>query len=137
MLRPYSYSSVYFLLYLSYRNGQAWVCVAGGSTSGRQFGGWLAEAGDAIVSVLFPAGCLCEKLLTRASRVPICEECLASFAVMQGSVGETCGSIPETPFETPATQPEPGGDAGRPVCTVCQTREYGFDRARSYAAYQA
>jgi hypothetical protein len=42
--------------------------------------GWLAEASDAIVSVFFPARCrICDKLLTQASRVPLCEECLASF----------------------------------------------------------
>ena len=81
--------------------------------TGRQPGGWLAQASDAVVSVLFPAGCrLCEKLLTRATRVPICEECLASFATMEGDLCESCGSTRET-------------------------RKYAFDRARSYAAYES
>jgi competence protein ComFC len=112
--------------------------VDGTSTSGNRFGRRLAEAGDALVSILFPAGCrLCEKLLTRASRIPICEDCLASFAVIQGSLCEICGSIPETSFRAPATQPETGGERERPVCPVCQAGKYAFDRARSYATYQA
>ncbi len=107
-------------------------------TSGKQLGGWLAEAGDAIVSVLFPAGCrLCERLLTRASRVPICEECLASFAAMPRRVCEICGSPPETSFLTDPTPPDPtdATEEDRLVCPACRVRAYRFDRARSYAAY--
>ena len=116
------------------------MCVADRGATGRQPGGWLAQAGDAVVSVLFPAGCrLCEKLLTRATRVPICEECLASFATMEGDLCESCGSTRETPFAGRATKPDGGGgpDAARPVCAVCRTRKYAFDRARSYAAYKS
>ncbi len=49
-----------------------------------------AEAGDALVSVFFPGGCrLCERMLTRASRLPICEECLG---VVPGAAGTgLCG----------------------------------------------
>jgi ComF family protein len=107
-------------------------------TSGKQLGGWLAEAGDAIVSLLFPAGCrLCEQLLTRASRVPICDECLASFEAIPGRVCRICGSPPEATF---ATIPRPSettdtGEGDRPVCMACRVRTYGFDHARSYAVY--
>ena len=107
-------------------------------TSGKQLGGWLAEAGDAIVSVLFPAGCrLCQRLLMRASRVPICEECLASFAAMPGRVCEICGSPPETSFLTTPRPPETTDTAeeDRLVCAACRVRAYRFDRARSYATY--
>jgi competence protein ComFC len=107
-------------------------------TSGKQLGGWLAEAGDALVSVLFPAGCrLCERLLTRASRVPICGECLASFVALPGRVCEICGSPPETSFVTSPREAETTdpADGHRSVCVACQVRTYMFDRARSYAAY--
>ncbi len=106
--------------------------------SGGQLGGWLAEAGDAVVSVLFPAGCrLCEKLLTRASRVPICEECLASFAPMPARVCEVCGSAPETMLLETTEQGKPASDSGSDplVCVACQVRTYAFDRARSHAVY--
>jgi predicted amidophosphoribosyltransferase len=53
---------------------------------------WLAEASDAIVSVFFPAGCrICDKLLTQASRVPLCEECLASFEAAPEMACAVCG----------------------------------------------
>jgi ComF family protein len=43
-------------------------------------GGWLTNVRAALLSVIFPAGCrICERLLTGATRVPICEDCLGSF----------------------------------------------------------
>src|ERR1700684_4208407 len=56
-------------------------------------GEMLAETGDALVSVFFPGGCrLCERLLTRASRLPICEECLGAFPALSSRVCSICGS---------------------------------------------
>ena len=101
-------------------------------------GGWLAEAGDAVVSILFPAGCqLCEGLLTRSSRVPICDACLDSFTPIQGRICEICGATFQTSFGTSESQ-ETEGDS-RPdqqVCRTCSTRPYAFSRARSYARYE-
>ena len=51
--------------------------------------GWLAEIGEAVVSVFFPSGC--RGVLTIASRVPICEECLSSFERIPNIVCEVCG----------------------------------------------
>ena len=101
-------------------------------------GGWLAEAGDAVVSIFFPSDCrLCERLLTRASRVPICEECLRSFATLEGGICEICGAKPETAFGTAESEPEDdGAEPQRIVCAVCEARTYAFDRARSYAEYK-
>jgi hypothetical protein len=66
----------------------------------RRVRGWFAEARDAIVSVFFPAGCrICDKLLTLANRVPICEECLGSFEATRKSLarfaGERLGEVGE------------------------------------------
>ena len=53
---------------------------------------WLAEIGDAVVSMFFPSDCrMCERLLTSASRVPICEECLSSFERVPNIACEVCG----------------------------------------------
>jgi ComF family protein len=95
---------------------------------GRPGWGWLAEVGDAIVSLFFPAGCrICERLLTGASRVPICEECLSSFKRVPNIVCEVCGR----PL-TEMTQKE-----GEPLlCPACQDRTYAFERARSFALYE-
>jgi len=93
----------------------------------------FGDAGDALVSVFFPAGCrLCERLLTRCSRLPICEQCLGSFPVLPARVCAICGSpnLPATTLDTNA------GDAeAQSTCLDCATRTYRFVRARSYAAY--
>jgi ComF family protein len=90
--------------------------------------GWLGEISDAVVSVFFPAGCrICDALLTSASRVPLCKECLASFERVPRPVCEICG------------RPLPGfarKEEERLLCPACQDRTYAFERARSFALYQ-
>jgi competence protein ComFC len=89
--------------------------------------GWRAEISDALVSVVFPSGCrICERLLTTASRVPLCEECLSSFERVPIIICEVCG------------RPLPGlaRKEGEPLrCPACQEKTYTFDRARSFAVY--
>lgn len=96
--------------------------------------GWLTGAGDALASVLFPAGCrLCERLLLRGSTLPICPECLGSFPSVGGPLCDGCGQ----PWATWSLGR--GEEAAGPqvlTCPECQRRTYGFDRARSYALYK-
>src|SRR5260370_22496130 len=91
--------------------------------------GWLAEMGDAVVSVFFPSGCrICDRLLTSASRVPLCEECLSSFGRVPNVVCEVCGR----PLSGLAQK------VGEPLlCPACQDKTYAFDRARSFALNEA
>jgi competence protein ComFC len=108
------------------------------ANAGRRAGALLAQTGDAVISVLFPAGCrICEGLLTRANRVPICDECFASFRPMPARVCDTCGTPLETPFSATPTRPGAADADGRQrsLCTSCPGRTYAFERARSYAAY--
>ena len=101
----------------------------------KRVGAWLSGASDALVSVFFPAGCrLCERVLVHASTVPICEECLGSFAALGGAVCETCGQ-PLAAWSLGGVRDERATESL--VCPECQTREYGFDWARSYALYKA
>ena len=89
--------------------------------------GWLAEAGDAVASVFFPAGCrICDALLVGASRVPICGECLDSFAAIPEESCEVCG---QALGGMTANEGEPH------VCRACQQKTYAFERARSYGIY--
>ncbi len=90
---------------------------------------WLAEASDGVVSVFFPAGCrICDELLTRASRVPFCEECLGSFQAPTVKRCEVCGQALE--FQSMSSSEE------EPlVCRACQQKTYAFERARSYGIY--
>jgi competence protein ComFC len=93
---------------------------------------WVRDTGDALVSVFFPGGCrLCERLLIRASRLPICEECLGSFPAMTARVCAVCGS-PALAATTLAT----ADDGEAPTCLDCAERKYRFECARSYAAYR-
>src|SRR5216684_6968598 len=102
----------------------------GGVRGWFRFGrGWLGEISDAVVSVFFPAGCrICDRLLATASRVPLCEECLSSFRRVSGLLCEVCG------------RPLPGlaQKEGEPLlCPACRDRTYAFERARSFAVYEA
>ena len=110
--------------------------MAGGSPSTSFAGVWrrgvrgfLAEVSDAIVSVLFPAGCrICEALLTSARRVPICAECLASFQRVPGIFCEICG------------QPLPGltrKEGEQLLCPACQDRTYAFKRRAALQCMKA
>jgi len=99
----------------------------------------LAETGDALVSVFFPGGCrLCERLLTRASRLPICEECLGAFPALPLRVCPICGSpaLAATTLEPRSSESESPPGSERRTCLDCAERTYRFDCARSYAAYR-
>ena len=90
--------------------------------------GWLGEINDAVVSVFFPSGCrICDRLLTSASRVPLCEECLSSFARVLGILCEVCGR------PLPGLNREPEQPL---LCPACQDKTYAFARARSFALYE-
>jgi ComF family protein len=101
----------------------------------------LASAGDALVSVFFPGDCrLCEELLTGANRIPICNECLASFRPLSENICQICGqplqSFTGTIVASGKDPQQGSGGSGR-ICGVCQLSTYAFDRARSYALYEA
>jgi ComF family protein len=88
---------------------------------------WRAASG-ALASVLFPGDCrLCKQPLTNASRVPICDACMASFAEIRPPVCQLCGQ-PDvaTSADAEATT----------VCVACQEQTYGFEVARSFGVYE-
>lgn len=75
-------------------------------------------------------------MLTRASRVPICEACLESFAPLSGKLCEICGR----PLIVGAESSSQAGTENL-RCALCRARPgqegrlYAFDLARSYAVY--
>jgi len=88
---------------------------------------YFAEASDAAGSIFFPAECrVCSLLLTRTKRIPICEQCLASFIPVASPFCEICGQ-PLQGFDT--------SNKERLVCRECQAGTFSFDRARSFATY--
>jgi len=88
---------------------------------------WLESLAGAVASVLFPSGCrICEALLTRADRVPVCDLCLNSFRELPAEICERCGQ--------PCAE---GGDVDgdESVCRECRERGFAFDAARSFGIY--
>jgi ComF family protein len=87
----------------------------------------LRTARDALVSVVFPAPCrICATTLDTASRVPVCERCLASFDEICKPFCACCGRPVVSPL---------AGDSAQVLCRLCREGTYGFDLARSYAYY--
>jgi ComF family protein len=87
----------------------------------------LKHALDAVTSVLFPAPCrICDEILTNASRIPICNDCLGSFDPIVPPFCECCGR----PFASARA-----GEALKPLCRLCRLEFFSFERARSFAVY--
>ena len=88
---------------------------------------WLDSLAGAVASVLFPSGCrICEALLTRADRLPVCDACLKSFRELPGEICERCGQ----PWAEGADV-----DGDESVCRECRERGFAFDAARSFGIY--
>src|SRR5258708_37672036 len=88
---------------------------------------WLDSLAGAVASVLFPSGCrICEALLTRADRLPVCDACLKSFRELPGEICERCGQ----PWAEGA-----GVDGDASVCRECRERGFAVDAARSFGIY--
>jgi competence protein ComFC len=114
----------------------------------------LRTAFDALAAVLIPAPCrICAATLLTASRIPICETCLASFQPIQQPMCECCGRPFPTAVPTTETVAESLGlflstsaggmaataaasaEPARLLCRLCREGNYAFDRARSYGLY--
>jgi len=89
---------------------------------------WLTAASDALVGVIFPAGCQnCNELLIDSRRVPICRECLNSFERVPAITCEICG-LPLSGLAQNEKQPQ--------LCPACEDKTYAFDCARGFAIYR-
>ncbi len=87
----------------------------------------FTAASDALVSIIFPSGCrICNALLVDSRRVPICQECLASFERVPAAACKICGR----PLASLAHK-----EQQLPLCPACQEKTYAFDYARSFAIY--
>jgi len=89
---------------------------------------WLGNLPGALTCVFFPAGCrICDQLLTGAGRLPVCDNCLASFQKIPPGNCATCG-LPGT-FD-------PEFPKEMSFCPDCQQHRFGFQFARSYGSYE-
>jgi len=89
---------------------------------------WWHRFGGCIASVLFPSNCrLCQALLTRADRLPVCDACLDSFRPIPPEICERCGQ----PWSVESAEEESSA-----VCRECRQRGFAFDCARSFGVYE-
>jgi competence protein ComFC len=89
---------------------------------------WTGLLAGGVASILFPSSCrICEQELVTASRVPICENCLSSFARIAGPHCERCG--------------QPWNDTDQydlvPLqCENCSSHKFHFAQVRSLGPYE-
>jgi len=84
---------------------------------------------DAFCSIVFPAPCrVCGETLDRASRLPVCTLCLASFTEITRPICSRCGR----PILSPHVK-----ESNTALCQICLADTYDFDVARNYAYYDA
>ena len=89
---------------------------------------WLGSMAGAVASVVFPSGCrLCDALLARPDRLPVCDACLDSFPKVPVPICERCGQ----PWSNEAPEEESSA-----LCRECRERGFAFDAARSYGIYE-
>ncbi len=88
----------------------------------------LEKVSAAVFDLFFPDDCrICERPLTRVSRVPVCDSCLSA---PQPLVAEFFCVSCRTPFLNAA----PLDEEGR--CALCRLGLLGFDSAHCYGAYE-
>ncbi len=97
----------------------------------------LRSAIDALAAVLFPAPCrICATTLLTASRIPICEQCFASFEPIRNPICLCCGRpfLNRTDMAVEPEQLELGASA-QTHCRQCRIQFFKFELARSFGAY--
>ncbi|HXE06672.1 MAG TPA: ComF family protein [Acidobacteriaceae bacterium] len=88
---------------------------------------------DDLVTTTFPADCrVCERPLTRFSRIPVCDSCRASIAPQTAALCARCGEALDVDLESVRfAAPEEGLE-----CFACRAVPPMFERAVAYAAYE-
>lgn len=88
---------------------------------------------DDLGTTVFPADCrVCERPLTRFSRIPVCDTCRASMAPQTAALCARCGEALDVDLESVRlAAPEEGLE-----CFACRAVPPMFERAVAYAAYE-
>jgi len=84
---------------------------------------------ESLFATLFPADCrICTAPLTKISRLPVCQECLAAMHPISGGICAICGERLISPYAVEE-------DQGEPLCGLCQRLAPPFARAVAYGSY--
>lgn len=90
--------------------------------------GIFVTAAAAVMNSVFPADCrLCAAPLTNISRLPVCEDCLASIRAFDGIACEVCGENIPSPIVRDADV--------APRCWLCTRVQMPFAKAEAFGAY--
>ena len=90
----------------------------------------LSSAAESLFATLFPADCrLCGSPLTKISRLPVCDDCLASVRPMSGGLCSICGERIASPYAAM-------GAHGEPVCGLCRRLKPAYVKAAAYGSYE-
>ena len=88
---------------------------------------------DGLLSVLFPSHCrLCRAPLTRLSRLPVCQACLANIRPIEGPRCAACGERLMSRHLRQET-----GETTPSLCLMCMQNEPAFTRASAYGSNEA
>lgn len=98
---------------------------------GNAFVSWVSVAAESLFATLFPSDCrLCGSPLSKISRLPVCENCLAELRPLAGGTCATCGERLAGSFRVIDPQDEPR-------CALCRQMEPFFAKAAAYGSYEA
>jgi ComF family protein len=109
----------------------------------------MGSAAESLFATLFPGNCrLCNAPLIKISRLPVCDECLASIHPITGGTCVVCGERILSPYASPHASPyvlSPDGPdrsdgkvaENQPRCGLCRRPEPPFARATAYGSYES
>jgi len=90
----------------------------------------LTSAAESLFATFFPADCrLCSTPLTKISRLPVCEECLASVRPISGGLCSVCGERILSPYAFMDAD-------SAPLCGVCRRLKPAYVKAAAYGSYE-
>lgn len=92
---------------------------------------------DSLTCVLFPAPCaLCGELLSRMSRVPVCDLCWSSLRPQRGTLCTRCGEdLGVAQFSVPL-RPSALRSPSDLLCQPCRVSSPAFEKAEAYGVYE-
>ena len=86
-------------------------------------------AATGVFTILFPSDCcFCSAPLTKISRLPVCDDCLAAIAPRQGVACTICGER--------LTGRHAVNEINQPVCGDCLAHQPEFVQAAAYGSYE-
>jgi predicted amidophosphoribosyltransferase len=95
----------------------------------------MGSAAESLFATLFPGNCcLCNAPLIKISRLPVCDECLASIHPISGATCAICGERILSPY---ALSSDSAAAEDQPRCGLCRRLEPPFVRATAYGSYES